>query len=165
MNIRIAGTVNDSIVDGPGLRFAVFTQGCIHGCEGCHNPQTHDFSGGVEADTDEIAENFKKNSLLDGITLTGGEPFCQSVPCTFLASAAHENGLNVVTYTGYLFEELLLSSDPGIKNLLFCTDILIDGKFEKSKQSYSLAYKGSSNQRIIDVAESINTGQIVILDL
>ena len=95
MNISIAGLVNDSIVDGPGFRFAVFTQGCPHDCPGCHNPQTHDFAGGQDADTDDIIAQFRKNPLLDGITLTGGDPFCQPEPCAALARAAHESGLNV----------------------------------------------------------------------
>ena len=99
MQMRIAGTINDSIVDGPGFRFTVFTQGCPHHCPGCHNPKTHDFEGGKLADTQEIIEKFRKNELLDGITLSGGEPLCQSEACRVLARAAHESGLNVWCYT------------------------------------------------------------------
>ena len=89
MKIQIAGLVNDSIVDGPGFRFSVFTQGCPHRCPGCHNPQTHDFAGGKTVDTAEIIAEFRMNPLLDGVTLTGGEPFCQSESCLEIAKAAH----------------------------------------------------------------------------
>ena len=100
MNIRIAGVVNDSIVDGPGLRFSVFTQGCSHHCPGCHNPETHDPQGGHDEDTDALIAKMKKNPLLSGITLTGGDPLEQSAPCLELAKAAHAAGLNVWAYTG-----------------------------------------------------------------
>ena len=89
MDIRIAGTVDDSIVDGPGYRYTVFTQGCPHHCPGCHNPETHDFAGGKTVDTEEIIRQFRENPLLDGITLSGGDPMCQPEPCLTLAQAAH----------------------------------------------------------------------------
>ena len=92
MKIRIAGTVNDSIVDGPGLRFAVFTQGCPHHCPGCQNPETHDPNGGHEEDTDALIARMKKNPLLSGLTLTGGDPLEQSAPCLALARAAKKYG-------------------------------------------------------------------------
>ena len=125
MNMRVAGLVNDSIVDGPGFRFAIFAQGCPHACPGCHNPQTHDFAGGQDMDTDEIIARFRANPLLDGITLTGGDPFCQPRPCAALARAAHESGLTVWAYTGYLYEETL--RDPEMRALLREVDVLIDG--------------------------------------
>ena len=103
MKIRIAGLVNDSIVDGPGFRFSVFTQGCPHHCPGCHNPQTHDFNGGKDMETEEIVRQFSQNPLLDGITLSGGEPFCQCDACAELAGAAKKLGLNVWAYSGYSF--------------------------------------------------------------
>ena len=104
MELRIAGTANDSIVDGPGIRFTVFTQGCPHNCEGCHNPQTHSFDGGEIADTIELFEKIRSNPLLDGVTFSGGEPFCQSNALADLGRKIHEIGLNIVTYTGYTFE-------------------------------------------------------------
>ena len=106
MELRIAGTANDSIVDGPGIRFTIFTQGCPHHCEGCHNPQTHDFSGGKLADTDELLDRIRSNPLLDGVTFSGGEPFCQAEALAELGSRIRSLGLNIVTYTGYTFEEL-----------------------------------------------------------
>ena len=107
MKIRIAGTVNDSIVDGPGLRFTVFTQGCPQRCIGCHNPETHDLDGGFVVDTAEIIEQMKKNPLLDGVTLSGGEPFLQPTQCIEIAQAAKGMGLTVWCYTGFKYEDLI----------------------------------------------------------
>ena len=163
MNIRIAGLVNDSIVDGPGFRFAVFTQGCPHDCPGCHNPQTHDFAGGQDADTDDIIAQFRKNPLLDGITLTGGDPFCQPEPCAALARAAHESGLNVWAYTGYFYEEVL--ADPAMRALLEEVDVLIDGPFLLAERTLSLRFRGSKNQRAIDVPASLQSGRVVEKDI
>ncbi|HEY8362091.1 MAG TPA: anaerobic ribonucleoside-triphosphate reductase activating protein [Tissierellaceae bacterium] len=149
MKLRIAGIVEESIVDGPGIRLVVFTQGCKHNCVGCHNPETHSFTGGKLVDIDSIVEMVKSNPLLDGITLSGGEPFEQVKECTYLAKKIKELGLSVVTYTGYTFEEIL--KDERLRELLLYTDILIDGKFDITKKSLDLQFRGSSNQRIIDV--------------
>lgn len=164
MNIRIAGLVNDSIVDGPGFRFTVFTQGCPHACPGCHNPQTHDFSGGKDADTQEIIAKFRKNPLLDGITLSGGEPFCQSEACTELAAAAKESGLNVWAYSGYTFEELLKGKKEWFE-LLQKVDVLVDGRFEMENRTLEAKFRGSKNQRLIDVPKSLEQGIAIELDL
>lgn len=163
MEIRIAGTVNDSIVDGPGLRFAVFTQGCPHNCEGCHNPLTHDFNGGKVCDTGEIVSLFLQNPLIDGITLSGGEPFCQAKACAELAKEAKKNSLDVITYTGYDFEYLLKNADDdnGYMALLQATDYLIDGRFVLSERSLELRFKGSKNQRILNVKSSLEQGKAV----
>lgn len=163
MDIRIAGTVNDSIVDGPGFRFTVFTQGCPHRCEGCHNPETHDFKGGKIVDTAEIIREFKENILLDGITLSGGDPFCQCEACTVLAREAHASGLNVWTYTGYTFEELIGGREDW-KALLNETDVLVDGRFILAKRSLECRFRGSTNQRLINVPKSIIEGKAVLLD-
>lgn len=162
MKIRIAGVVNDSIVDGPGLRFAVFTQGCSHHCPGCHNPETHDPSGGREEETDELIARMRKNPLLSGLTLTGGDPMEQSVPCLALARAAHESGLNVWAYTGYVWEELLAEADPDRMALLREVDVLVDGPFILSKRSLELNFCGSGNQRLIDVPASLAAGHAVL---
>lgn len=156
MDIRISGTVNDSIVDGPGIRYVIFTQGCPHHCPGCHNPQTHEMSGGEIMDTQAIIEEFRKNPLLDGITLSGGEPFCQPQPLCEIAEAAVSYGLNIVTYTGYTFEQLLekSESDIFIPKLLLLTDLLIDGRFVKEQKTLDEAFKGSANQRILDCKKS-----------
>lgn len=154
MKIRIAGLVNDSIVDGPGFRFTVFTQGCPHACPGCHNPQTHAFDGGKDAETEEIIAKFQKNPLLDGITLSGGEPFCQSEACAEIAKAAKESGLNVWVYSGYTFETLI-SGKAEWKVLLNHADVLVDGRFELEQRTLELRFRGSKNQRLIDVQASL----------
>ena len=107
MQMRIAGTINDSIVDGPGFRFTVFTQGCPHRCPGCHNPETHDPAGGRAVTVEELAEQMLSNPLTDGLTLSGGEPMEQAAACLRLAERAHGAGLNVWCYTGYTLEHLL----------------------------------------------------------
>ena len=162
MQIRIAGTTNDSIVDGPGLRFTIFTQGCPHHCPGCHNPKTHDFEGGEMGDTEEIIGRMLKNPLLSGITLSGGEPLMQSEACLALARAAHQHGLNVWMYTGFVWENLLKENDPDRMALLNETDVLVDGPFILDKRSLELDFCGSSNQRLIDVKASLKAGNVIL---
>lgn len=167
MEIRIAGTESNSIVDGPGIRYTVFVQGCPHNCDGCHNPHTHSFDGGKIIDTDVIYESIIEDPLLDGVTFSGGEPFCQSTALYELGRKIKENtSLNIVTYTGYDFEYLLENRDrDSIGKLLEITDILIDGKFIKEQKSYELKFKGSRNQRIIDVKSSLESQKVVIADI
>ena len=160
--MRIANTVSDSIVDGPGLRFTVFTQGCPHRCPGCHNPDTHDPKGGRETTVEELAEKLLSNPLTDGLTLSGGEPFCQAEDCARLAAMARERGLNVWVYTGYTYERLLEGDLPGALELLELTDVLVDGPFLLAERSYEALFRGSSNQRLIDVPRSLAAGQVVL---
>ena len=157
--IQIAGTLQDSIVDGPGFRFTVFTQGCPHNCKGCHNPQTHDFSGGETSTTDKIIDLMISNPLTDGLTLSGGEPFCQSIACAEIAHAAHAAGLNVWAYSGWRFEQL--AADNEKRELLQLCDVLVDGPFILSLRSLSLPWRGSKNQRLIDVPASLKAGEAV----
>lgn len=166
MNIRIAGTVNDSIVDGNGLRYTIFVQGCPHHCKGCHNPQTHSFDGGKEVSTSDLFETITSNTLLDGVTFSGGEPFAQAKPLVELADLIKQNtNLNIVTYTGYTFEEIITSNNPDWIALLNSTDILIDGKFIEDLKSYELRFRGSSNQRYIDVKQSLLQHKVVLADI
>ena len=160
MRLRIAGIVQDSIVDGPGFRMTVFTQGCPHHCSGCHNPQTHDFAGGREEDTAEILRQMGENPLLDGVTISGGEPFCQPEACTEIAKGTHAAGLNVWCYTGYTIEELL-SGKGEWKKLLEEIDVLVDGRFVLEKRTLECKWRGSSNQRLIDVKKTLETGEII----
>ena len=162
MKIRIAGTVNDSIVDGPGLRFTVFTQGCPHQCPGCHNPETHDPSGGHDAETEEIIREMKKNPLLSGVTLSGGEPFMQSGACLEIARAAHLAFLNVWAYTGFTWERLMEENNAGRLALIREIDVLVDGPFIQAQKSLELDYCGSKNQRLIDVKKTLEQGKIVL---
>ena len=157
MNMRIAGIVNDSIVDGPGLRLAIFAQGCPHHCPGCHNPESHDFSGGSDMDTEKIIARMDANPLLDGITLTGGEPFEQPDACRILADAAHARGLNVWAYSGYTFEQLC--AVPEKRRLLEACDVLVDGPFLLAERSLDLRFRGSKNQRVLKVAELLAGGE------
>ena len=162
MDIRVYGLVEDSVVDGPGYRYAIFTQGCPHACPGCHNPQSHDFAGGRVMDTSEIIAHFDGNPLMDGITLSGGDPLCQPEPCLELAKAAHDRHLTVWCYTGYTWEALQKEADPARLALLGEVDVLVDGPFLLSERSLALQYCGSRNQRLIDVKRSLAAGEPVL---
>jgi len=147
--VRIAGIEPESVVDGEGIRYVVFVQGCPHRCPGCHNPETHPFDGGREADIEELFAEIRENPLLKGVTFSGGEPFCQPKPLAQLARMVHGIGLDVTTYTGYLYEDLLNMPDPDVAELLAQTDTLIDGPFILAEKDLTLAFRGSRNQRII----------------
>lgn len=165
MKLRIAGTVNDSIVDGTGIRFTIFTQGCPHRCRGCHNPETHDFNGGKVIDTAELLEKIKGNPLLDGVTFSGGEPFMQADALADLAVEIKKLGLNIITYTGFTFEELFKNRDKnGWGRLLEMSDYLIDGKFEIDKKDWEIKFRGSSNQRYLDCRKSLTEGRAVEIE-
>ena len=159
MQLQLSGTANDSIVDGPGIRFTIFVQGCPHHCRGCQNPQTHPCEGGTLTDTDTLAEQIRANPLLDGVTFSGGEPFCQAAALADLGEKVREMGLNVITYTGYTFEELYARrEEDGIGALLAVTDHLVDGRFIEEQKSYQLHFRGSANQRVLDCRESLARG-------
>lgn len=166
LKLRVAGIVKESIVDGPGIRLVVFAQGCPHCCKGCHNPETHDFNGGSEITVKEVLDMVNENPLLDGITLSGGEPFEQAEALATLAKEVKKLGLNVITYTGYTFEEIVeeISKNKNTSkgHLLEQTDCLIDGPFELEKRNLMLPFRGSDNQRIIDVGESLKSGKLIL---
>jgi anaerobic ribonucleoside-triphosphate reductase activating protein len=159
MDIRINGYVNDSIVDGPGLRFAVFTQGCPHACPGCHNPETHDFMGGRVVDTETLIAQMRENPLLSGLTLSGGEPFVQSEACLRLAEGARELGLDVWVYSGYTYEDLQ-AMNGAAQALLAACDVLVDGPFLQDQRSLDLRFRGSRNQRLIDLNRTRQAGEV-----
>jgi anaerobic ribonucleoside-triphosphate reductase activating protein len=150
-DLRISGINRESIVDGEGLRFVVFAQGCIHNCPGCHNPETHSLTGGELIPVEELFSMITENPLLDGVTFSGGEPFLQPKPFLELAKMARASGMDVTVYTGYTYEELLIEAKENgdIIKLLEETDVLIDGRFIEEKKDLSLAFRGSENQRII----------------
>lgn len=152
MRLRVAGVVEDSIVDGPGLRLTLFVQGCPHRCPGCHNPETHDPEGGYWQTPDELLARYAANPLLAGMTFSGGEPFCQAQALACLAGRIHALGGDIVTYTGYCFERLarMAASDGGVRDLLEATDILVDGPYIKAQRSLELPFRGSTNQRLLD---------------
>ncbi len=165
-SIRIAGVVKESIVDGPGLRYVVFTQGCPHNCEGCHNPQTHDFNSGKIVNIDKIIEDFGKDPLLRGITISGGEPFVQAKQVANLISKIDTNKYDVMVYTGYTYEKLISSANENNRfmELLEVTDILIDGKFDMNLKDDLIPFRGSSNQRAIDVKKSLKQQEVILYE-
>ena len=167
MLIKLAGLVPESYVDGPGIRFAIFTQGCPHHCKGCHNPETHDFNGGRTADTDRIFKKITENPLIKGVTFSGGEPFCQPEPLADLGRKLKEKCYHIMCYSGYTFEELLEKGreDSAVMELLSCLDILVDGRFVLSERSLELKFRGSKNQRLIDVPLSLKSGKAVEIEL
>lgn len=161
--VRIAGKVEESIVDGPGLRYVLFLQGCPHNCPGCHNPTTHDFSGGIFVSLGEILHDIRKNSITTGVTFSGGEPFVQSEVLTPLARELKRLGYNLIAYSGYLIEDLL--KNPRHRPFLSCLDLVVDGPFLLEKRSLDLKFRGSSNQRFIDVQSTLALKQIVLQKL
>lgn len=160
--IRIAGVVRESVVDGPGLRAVVFFQGCPHRCPGCHNPETWDFNGGTIKATDEIWDLLRYTPLLSGITLSGGEPFLQPAGALALAEKTRSVGGNIVIYTGYLWEELLARPEPEVQRLLDITFLIVDGPFKQEEKEAGLVFRGSRNQRLIDVQRSLRDGKAVL---
>jgi anaerobic ribonucleoside-triphosphate reductase activating protein len=163
MFLRVAGIINDSIVDGPGIRMTVFTQGCLHNCRGCHNPDTHSLDGGELIDIGAIADRAFQNPLLDGVTFSGGEPFLQCEPLIELADLVIARGLNVIAYTGYTWEQLL--EMPQALELAKRCEYIIDGRFIEEQKSLMLSFRGSKNQRIIDVSASLEKGCAVCVEL
>lgn len=163
-HIRLFGTAPDSIVDGPGLRYSVFTQGCTHRCPGCHNPESQPAEGGVETPIQTVLDEIKANKLIQGVTLSGGEPFEQAEPCVVLAKACKEMGLSVWAYSGYTFEALaeMAKSNEAVAQLLAIIDVLVDGPFVEKLHSYELKWRGSRNQRLIDMAATRRAGKVVL---
>lgn len=163
MNLRIAGYTKESVVDGPGIRFVIYAQGCPHGCAGCHNPETWDFNGGEEIAVKEILSLIQDTQLLQGVTFSGGEPFAQAEAMAAVAEQVKGMGLDLVTYTGYVFEDLLEMSKEaeGVKQLLERSDILVDGPYLESERDLSVPFRGSANQRFLDVAASLTAGRAV----
>ena len=166
MKVRLAAELQpDSIVDGDGVRTVVWFQGCSHNCLGCHNPQSHDFNGGFEIDIEDIYKEIDSLKYQNGLTLSGGDPFFQPEAALEITKYAKSKGYNVWSYTGFTYENLLkISNDnPVIKELLDNLDVLIDGKFELDKKSFNCKYRGSTNQRIIDLNRTREKGELILL--
>ena len=158
--INVAGLINDSIVDGVGLRFVVFVQGCPRRCKGCHNEGTQPFVTKTLMTPQNIMDKINKNPLLDGVTFSGGEPMCQAKSLSVLAKLIKDKGLHLAVYTGYTYEDLIHSNMEGVKELLQYVDILIDGEFVQELRDYTLKFRGSSNQRVIEVQKSSDVPHI-----
>lgn len=185
--ISLYGTVPDSIVDGPGLRYAVFVQGCSHHCPGCHNPESQPAEGGTETTLAALLADIRANGLVHDVTLSGGEPFEQPKACAALAAELKRNGYGIWCYTGYLYDDLAgraeaartqqaqreeagltgnaltegIADDLAVGDLLDSIDVLVDGPFVESRKSLELKWCGSSNQRLIDVPATRRTGSVV----
>ena len=158
--LNLAGISGDSIVDGPGIRTTVFSQGCPHHCPGCHNPETWPFEGGTEMEEETVLRIVEANPLCKGVTFSGGEPFSQAAAFARLGRLLKERGYEVASYTGYTFETLLKGSAEQ-RELLETVDVLIDGPFLLSERSLELNFRGSRNQRILNVPKSLAAGEAV----
>ena len=157
--LRISGVISESIVDGPGFRYVVFTQGCPHGCPGCHNPQTHDFNGGTLIDPLTLLPEIDENPLLAGVTFSGGEPFVQPEALLPLALEIKARGLHLLIFSGYTYEQLqaMAASSEATAQLLRLCDTLIDGPYIEEQRDLTLQFRGSANQRILQ----LNNGQLI----
>lgn len=167
MEIRIAGITEESIVDGPGLRLVIFTQGCPHQCPGCHNPATHDVTGGytieIEGLFNHIEKTAARNKLLRGVTFSGGEPFLQAGPLARLAKRLKALGLDIVTYSGFTFEQLtaMAVKHKSIGQLIRHTDLLVDGLYRETERDLGLAFRGSRNQRLVDIPATLAAKKVI----
>ncbi len=155
MNLRIAGLTKESIVDGPGFRYVIFAQGCNHKCQGCHNPDTHSMNQGYDVETDFLIQDILHSKYIDGVTFSGGEPFLQSEAFICIAKALKQHHVHIVAYTGYTLEQIIADNNSSRLELLRLIDILIDGPYIEELKDINLAFRGSKNQRIIDVANSL----------
>lgn len=161
--VKIAGITKESFVDGAGIRYTIFVQGCGHNCPGCHNPETHKFSGGKELDIEKVILDIEENPMLDGITLSGGDPMYQAKECCeLIKKLKNKLSINYWCYTGFTFEECLVDEDK--LALLSQLDVLVDGPFVQDKKCLASRFKGSTNQRVIDVQSSLKTGNVIILE-
>lgn len=158
--VKIGGIANDSIVDGPGLRLAIFMQGCSNKCHGCHNPQLQNFDGGKYFTCQEILDIAKKNPLIDAVTLSGGEPFCQPESLLELVKLFKANNYNIAVYSGFTFEKI--RDNEKFAPVLEFINTLVDGPFILAQRNLSLKFRGSENQRIIDVQKSLVQNKIVL---
>ncbi|UZT06412.1 anaerobic ribonucleoside-triphosphate reductase activating protein [Clostridium sp. LQ25] len=165
-DIRLSGIAYESLVNGPGIRRVFFSQGCKHNCKGCFNPDTHDFNGGENRNMDELIESVLDNPMIKGVTFSGGDPLEQAEKFAYMAKAFKNNNLNIWCYTGYTYEYIREHKDEnnGWNELLNNIDVLVDRKFEEENMQEGLKFRGSTNQRIIDIKESLNHGKIVTLD-
>lgn len=160
--IRVAGVVEGSITDGPGIRYTLFVQGCPHHCPGCHNPETHDPKGGKDVAATDILADINSSPLTKGVTFSGGEPFAQAASLAVLGKAIKDCGKELAVYSGYTFEQLIAMNDEGVNALLSVADVLIDGHFLLEQRTLAIPFMGSRNQRILNVPESLKASAPVL---
>ena len=166
-SIRLASDLqSDSIVDGPGLRTVIWTQGCGHKCPGCQNPQTWDFNGGALVPLDMVYEAIDELEYQTGITFSGGDPMYQPYACTEIAKYCKDKGYNIWVYTGFTYEELMkmAKKDKIYLEFLKYIDVLVDGRFILKERNLNLLFRGSSNQRLIDMPKTLKEDKIVLFD-
>ena len=165
--VRLAGIAYESLVNGPGMRRVFFAQGCKHKCEGCFNPETHSFDDGEIMDMDNLIKDVLDNPMLKGVTFSGGDPIEQAHSFAYMAKAFKNSNLSIWCYTGYTFEELLeaMKVDTSLRVFLNNIDVWVDGRFEINNKEEGLRFRGSTNQRIINVKESLNQNKVVIMNL
>ena len=161
--LRVAGLVEDSIVDGDGFRFTIFVQGCKRRCPNCQNPETQPLEGGHEETLEALLQKIRQNPLLTGVTFSGGEPFLQCAPLAKLAKEIHAMGLDIWSYSGYTLEELRACHDEATDALLAEVDVLVDGAYIEELRDLTLHFRGSSNQRVIDMNATRKQGKVVLL--
>jgi anaerobic ribonucleoside-triphosphate reductase activating protein len=163
--IRLSGIAYESLVNGPGVRRVLFSQGCLHNCKNCHNQSTHSFTGGKLIDIDVLINDIRNNPMLKGVTFSGGDPMEQAEKFAYIAKEIKKTGLNIWCYTGYTFEHIIQQKDKrdGWEELLNYVDVIVDGRFEDEERDSTIRYRGSRNQRIIDVQSSIRTGVVKVL--
>lgn len=145
-------------VDGPGFRTSIYLAGCTHDCEGCHNPQSHSFDGGKVMTLDEILEIVKEEDF--NVTLTGGDPLCSPALATTLVKAIRSLGYSVWIYTGFTWEQIL--NRPELLSVASEAEVVVDGPFVKDLRDTDLLFRGSANQRLIDVSASLTAGEVIL---
>ncbi len=167
--IRVADIYKESIVDGEGYRMAIFLQGCNHHCKGCHNPQTWDFNGGTEMEISDIIDMYNSD-IMDGITLSGGDPFFQADKLQELFNYCEDKSVSLWAYTGFIFDEFLkyINNEPcdnrindSMINMLKYTEVVVDGPFILEQRTVEALYRGSTNQRLVDVKKSLAENRVV----
>ena len=162
VSLRVAGVIEESIVDGPGIRFVLFLQGCRLRCPGCQNPQTWDFDEGTLVPSDEVLARIKENPLVHGVTFSGGEPFEQAEALLPLAKELKAQGYHLMAFSGFTLEQLV--QKPECRALLEQLDLLVDGPFIEAQKSLDLRFRGSRNQRILNMPATRENGWRAVLD-
>ncbi len=167
--MNIAGFYDESISNGLGWRAVLFVSGCPHHCPGCHNKEAQDFNYGKKFDEEEILEKIKNNSILKGITISGGEPLCRENikdVCNFIKDVKKERkNFNVWCYSGYTLDELMARKDEDTMECLNQIDVLVDGRFKENLKDPTLKFRGSSNQRILNLKDTLKTHQLIEVKL
>ena len=161
-SVKIAGAKKHSSVNGPGVRYVLFMQGCSHHCPGCQNPETHDISEGVEMEVEEVVSDILATRYLDGLTLSGGDPLFQPEASFEIAKRVKESGLDIWMYTGWTFEQIMDGkAGQKAKEVLSFIDVLVDGPYVEALRSEDVIWRGSTNQHLVDVKKSLEHGHRV----